>query len=980
MLSARAVTLKGFTARSLPSEGGLEPAPSPSPTGKKGFSGPPPSASFSPPFQIEGSLPSSPSRRIPVLRTFGRGSWMDVFPGPPPAQAERQDQVSKGRKMSLELSRFLAGSLFGLTLLSSSCTTTQEEPGAAPENPPSAEAATMSSKTGKTSTAGTQGTNSAGGARNQGTQGTLQAQHRNFLIGRYMDEARSLVARGRYDDAKLALERALDIDPDRPEVLRLYHEVQVQLGERTGEVLGYHEHMQRLAEIRIQKDIAEARQLISEAGEDLEAGRYEAAITKLKKVGLRVEIGTSIDWKEIPSKARALLKRAESERDEAERAAQEAAQREAFLRLRRQEEKEQARRKARIDFLLAKGTKAFEERDFRSSRDLADAALEIDPLHEVARRLYSASERALRNEAREGYLVAKAREFKKFLEANEERKIPYTDILVPPDPGYWARISKIRGIGSTAAGAVAETLDPETAALRKRLDELKVPKGAEFTDESGGYIEVLDYLGKITGLPILPDPEARETIEGNALTLTIKLEAPLSLRNFLDIMVSRSDGALAWTIREGAVIMTTKGKALGKPVPAVYPIQDLTFGLSNFAGPVLKDLPVSGEEESEDRPRAGGVVGEKLKFIDAEALTSLIQSSVAQGTWDGEGVSIEATETNLIVVHTPEVQRKVQQFLDDLRKFSTSMVTVESKFLRVDQNWLQQFGVDFRGLGGANAKGRVAELDDITNGLDDNASRGLDNSGTGGVNSHPISGFFYDDGLDGDFRGRTENFFQNPLGGLLTTNGGATFGFTLLDDVQLNILARAVEKSMDVQIVDSQLLTVLNGQRANMSVINQTTYIQDFSVEVAQAAFIADPEINVVQDGVVLDVRPSISYDRKYITLDLQPTVAELARPIPTFTTSLSGSTLPVTIMFPQMTVRSAATTVKVPDGGSVLIGGLNEVLNRERRAEVPWLAQLPLVSFLFKEEGTVEENSSLMVLVKAYIVDVEEIMKNGGR
>ena len=175
------------------------------------------------------------------------------------------------------------------------------------------------------------------------------------------------------------------------------------------------------------------------------------------------------------------------------------------------------------------------------------------------------------------------------------------------------------------------------------------------------------------------------------------------------------------------------------------------------------------------------------------------------------------------------------------------------------------------------------------------------------------------------------------------------------------------------------MLTVLNGQRANISVINQTAYIKDFNVEVATASFIADPEVDVIQDGVVLDVRPTISYDRKYITLDLQPTVAELVRPIPTFTTSLSGSTLPVTIQFPQMTVRSAATTVKVPDGGSVLIGGLNEILNRERTAQTPWLANLPLVSFLFKEEGTVDENSSLMVLVKAMVINVKEYMEGHG-
>ncbi|HMQ22131.1 MAG TPA: hypothetical protein PKE00_06555, partial [Planctomycetota bacterium] len=78
------------------------------------------------------------------------------------------------------------------------------------------------------------------------------------------------------------------------------------------------------------------------------------------------------------------------------------------------------------------------------------------------------------------------------------------------------------------------------------------------------------------------------------------------------------------------------------------------------------------------------------------------------------------------------------------------------------------------------------------------------------------------------------------------------------------------------------------------------------------------------------------------------------------------------------------ATTIDVPDGGSVLIGGLRQVLSRERRAEVPLLGRLPLLSFFFKQEGQVDENSSLMVLVKAEIINVSDranaLLENGTR
>lgn len=44
------------------------------------------------------------------------------------------------------------------------------------------------------------------------------------------------------------------------------------------------------------------------------------------------------------------------------------------------------------------------------------------------------------------------------------------------------------------------------------------------------------------------------------------------------------------------------------------------------------------------------------------------------------------------------------------------------------------------------------------------------------------------------------------------------------------------------------------GVRAHVAFLNQQAYIRDFDVEVAQAAFIADPQIGILQSGVVLDV------------------------------------------------------------------------------------------------------------------------------
>ena len=46
----------------------------------------------------------------------------------------------------------------------------------------------------------------------------------------------------------------------------------------------------------------------------------------------------------------------------------------------------------------------------------------------------------------------------------------------------------------------------------------------------------------------------------------------------------------------------------------------------------------------------------------------------------------------------------------------------------------------------------------------------------------------------------------------------------------------------------------IGASRGHVAFLNQQAYIRDFDVEVAQAAFIADPQIDVLQSGTVLDV------------------------------------------------------------------------------------------------------------------------------
>ena len=77
--------------------------------------------------------------------------------------------------------------------------------------------------------------------------------------------------------------------------------------------------------------------------------------------------------------------------------------------------------------------------------------------------------------------------------------------------------------------------------------------------------------------------------------------------------------------------------------------------------------------------------------------------------------------------------------------------------------------------------------------------------------------------------------------------------------------------------------------------------------------------------------------------------------------------------ILPELETQSVFTTVVMPDGGTILLGGLSRIRDVERRAEVPWIANIPILGFFFKEEGYSDERESLMIMLRAWITDVRD-------
>ncbi|GAB4156854.1 MAG: general secretion pathway protein GspD [Planctomycetota bacterium] len=862
--------------------------------------------------------------------------------------------------MATEHPRLLAASLTAALFAGVSCSTSGNSSSAPDDGAP----VTARNETGEAPQP------TAEALRAQEPQGppSIDRQRRDALVAKYLEDGETLRAQGKLEAALLQLLKAKDLQPANDRVLAMIAAVQAELGQPVGTALDYGRQMQQRHEIAAQRRYAEVVGQLQTARQQMSEANYAGAVETLRLARINIESApVEQDWKDLPNQLADLSAQAEKQLAEQTKAKQDEVNQELARRLAEQYRQDEARRRAAVDSLLMQSQLAFQQKRFGYAQDLALEALKLEPNNPIAFDLHTASVKAERDDATEDYYRMKAAEYRRMQESLEDLKIPQTEILVT-DAATWARAQ-----ARSRAYSEDAKIDPADKATWEKVATAQVGK-LSLTEENGAYVEVVKNLSLITGVPIIITPEAREVISSENLTMVVDLASSITLENFLNRMV-RASTNLAWTVQNGVVLMGNKSQAAGTLQTRTYSVRDLVFKRTQFLPPRIRDIP-STDSGLDETPRTGGEREDKLAFVEMDTLQQNIKDATDPAYWEaGNGPELRAEDQGyLVVTCSPEMHRKVQSVLNDMRRFLTPAVSIDSKFLTITKNFLQQVGVDFRGLGGSGNKGDSATLDDVTNGLNNNASRGLDNGGTGDPAGNPLAGAFYNDGGDGDIRGRTENLFGDSLGRALTPNGGLAASWTYLNDLQFNMILQAVEKREDAEVLNSQMLTVMNNERAHVAVINQTAYVRDFDVEVAQAAFIADPKVDVIQDGIVLDVQPVIQQDRKYVILQLQPTVAELTRPIPTFTTSLAGSTLPVTLQLPRLTVTNFSTTVRVPDGGSVLLGGLRQVLTKERRAEIPILAQIPIVSFFFKQEGTSDENKSLMVLVRATITDVRDL------
>ena len=121
--------------------------------------------------------------------------------------------------------------------------------------------------------------------------------------------------------------------------------------------------------------------------------------------------------------------------------------------------------------------------------------------------------------------------------------------------------------------------------------------------------------------------------------------------------------------------------------------------------------------------------------------------------------------------------------------------------------------------------------------------------------------------------------------------------------------------------------------------------------------------------SVTLDVEGTIAADRKYTTLTVRTSLQQEPRLERFEVTRGSGNSPSIFVTLTDQEVRQINTTVSVPDGGTVMIGGLKQVGEVEVDAGVPILSKIPILKRAFTNSTTLRDVQTLLILLKSKII-----------
>ena len=773
-------------------------------------------------------------------------------------------------------------------------------------------------------------------------------------------EAKYVTARAAFQDARFVeahelVNEAIRIFPSHAAAQQLREQVLAVLTQRQGSLQVATTLAQAQQNVKTQEIAVRLSALMESGDKKMAAGNYAGAELDYDKVevGLR-SFPYQFDWGTLPTQvaAKKLESRNRARETQVKRDAQQ--HEDAAERARQQAQAQSSALDAKVDELLARANASYSRKDYKRAEVDAWNAYELDRRREDARSLYLSSRRAGHNQFDDHIVPARSELLSRVHEELHKSLIPQNELLVYPEDWQTRAKRKPQEIGSAK-------VEPWVAQLNERLNQR-----VTFNFEDTSLEDVVIFLRQVTGTTIIVAPD-------------VTAAPPVKLK--VDGM--RFGEALKWILQGASLHMALQNEAIWiSSQPIVGAIALRMYDVTDLMSPVL-DFP--GKELAIGAGAGGGAGGGAFSLFkpdtaaatasDPQALIDFIKANIAVQSWESTGMGIDMRGgTTMFVSQTPEVHALLTTLLASMRNTQSLQVNVSVQILDVKKGFFEEIGVQLTDQTGGDGSDAAVSSSPQTN----------------LINGTPTPGRGDPDGY---VRLNNTLAYNGALTQQMPTNGSlsaqqngvqrglnmdlAYHPFSFFGQDQINALFSAFEQETDAQILEHPTLTCFNGQRANTSFIHQRAYISDY--EIVNASF--DPKVEVLNFGNILDVRPVVSSDRKYITMEIRPTSV---LPVDFQTEILNGfrtaGVPPVVIglfdypiELPNVEVRELRSTGMMPDKGTLMVGGFSKILRQQTHSGIPFLSHIPFLGRLFSQNGLYDENRRIFFLLNAEIMDLGE-------
>ena len=306
---------------------------------------------------------------------------------------------------------------------------------------------------------------------------------------------------------------------------------------------------------------------------------------------------------------------------------------------------------------------------------------------------------------------------------------------------------------------------------------------------------------------------------------------------------------------------------------------------------------------------------------------------------------IEKSKT-IIITDVPSSLTAIGTILEELDQVP-AQVLIEAKFIEIDTGALRDIGIDF------------------ATGQNDPLSRpGVEPSNTGVNNQW---GFTQNESLvePSAFASLSDN-----LASAIDYNSGLQLLFSRVAGENFDILLHALEEDGDANVLSAPQILTLDNQEAAILVGTKFPIIESNSSGGTVTGGNVSTSLDYYENiGIQLNVIPQVSND-EYINMIVKPAVSTIdGFESGVVQTSEGGGAL---TRYPILKVREAQTQVLLKSGDSAVIGGLQEVRDRESVHKVPFLGDIPFLGVLFKRTTTNKQKIELLIFIKASIIENE--------